>query len=324
MPSIPFLPHPCLRGAHAQTLFGTMGAGDLVPAAREHRVELEDGDSMVLHEDPPTSGTIASRAALLVHGLTGDHAAGYMVRVAARLRERGYTTFRADLRGAGRSASMCRKFYHSGVSSDVAAAVRFISKRSGRLPIDLVGFSLGGNIILKYAAERLYKKDGPGIHINKIATVSAPADLARSFSKLSRGFGRFYNRYFTKHVVRTLDNHLKLVPGAAVARFARKPRTMLEIVEGYTAPVHGFSSALDYYEKCSSAPHLANIEIPTLAIISRDDPLVDSTAYEDFRGTTIRVLLTEAGGHMGFFAKSGSDPDRRWMDWRIVEWLTEA
>lgn len=318
-----FEPHPLLRSAHAQTIAGTLDRAQHGGDVPFHKLEvaLPDGDGCVLHDASPRAWKAGDRVAILVHGLCGDHTSNYMQRVSSRLRGRGVRTFLMDLRGVGSSAAISSKLYHSGRSDDLAAAVGAVAWRAPGSPLTLIGFSLGGNIVLKYLAERLYHKmDGPRAHpVARAVAVSPPADLRSSLARLDGGMGAFYNRYFVRLLARIVEDHARL-RGAAAA-LPRTPRTIREFDDLYTAPRNGYTSAIDYYEDCSSAPHLKQIEIPTLVVVSRDDPVVDSTPFETAASPFLKIHLTNHGGHMGFFARRGQDPDRRWMDWRILEFV---
>lgn len=324
MDAPPFEPHPLLRGAHAQTIAGTLSGGAKLGRGQEILVRLPDGDAVVLHDAAPPEWKPGGRAMLLIHGLCGDHTSPYMARVSARLRARGARTFCMDLRGAGAAAGLSKKLYHSGRSDDIAAAVLKISQVCPDSPICIIGFSLGGNLVLKYLGGREYLHNNVGrvsLNIEKAVAVSPPADLAASLAKLGDGFGPFYNRYFTRLLLKFIADHKKQVSDAAVGMFHKPPRGIVEFDEGYTAPNNGFAGAAEYYKHSSAAPILKNIEVPTLVIVSRDDPVVETGTFENPPGGALRVLLTNQGGHLGFLAKRGVDPDRRWMDWRIVDFV---
>ncbi|MFN0207076.1 MAG: YheT family hydrolase [Planctomycetota bacterium] len=319
-----FIAHPLLRSAHAQTIAGTIPLGNGSPAARAqkiHRVAVSNDDFVCLHEDIPPRWREGGPAALLVHGLCGDHESSYMVRISKRLRVRGFRTFRMDLRGAGASFLLSKKLYHSGQSDDIAASVRAIQQMCPKSEVSVIGFSLGGNLVLKFLAENAVA----GIHkirnIEKAVAVSPPADLAASLARLEGAWGNLYNRYFVRLLIKLTNSHQKYVKGAATGLFERAPKTLIEFDDKYTAPINGFLSAHDYYSRSSAAPMLPQIETPTLVLLSRDDPVVCSAVFEKPVSPFVKTILTKAGGHLGFFAKSNTDPDRRWMDWRIVDWI---
>ncbi|HVW00402.1 MAG TPA: hypothetical protein VHB77_08680, partial [Planctomycetaceae bacterium] len=100
------------------------------------------------------------------------------------------------------------------------------------------------------------------------------------------------------------------------------PRGLFEFDDRFTAPVSGFRDAADYYAQSSAAQFLAKLSVPTLILASRDDPLIPChTFLQTERPACVQLHLADAGGHLGFVGRAGTDPDRRWMDWRILDWV---
>jgi predicted alpha/beta-fold hydrolase len=262
------------------------------------------------------------RAALLIHGLAGCHGSPYMRWLAAKLRARGIRPFRMDLRGCGAGAQLARLPYHSGRSEDAAAALRFVAELCPGSPTTLIGFSLGGNITLKLLGELGDKRVGT---LDRAVAVSPPVDLLACVRSISRGANRWYDRYFVAMLLRRLEERRKLMPEMALVEFARRPATLFDFDDQFTAPVCGFGTAERYYHECSSLHSLPHIRIPTLILASRDDPMVPCQPFETTRlPAAMQLELTDHGGHLGFIARRGLDPDRRWMDWRILDWLGEG
>lgn len=314
------MPHRLLPGGHLQTL-----AAFLLPqrlpayAAKQHVVVLPDGDRLVLHDDCPPPWQAGERAALLIHGLAGCHGSAYLVRLAARLNAVGVRTFRMDLRGCGAGLTLARLPYHSGRSEDAAAALQAIARVCPGSPTTIVGFSLGGNITLKLLGET--GSTPPG-NLTRGVAVCPPIDLAVCVAALARPLYRWYDRYFARLLVKRLKERQQLVPDAPAARFTRRPQGIYAFDDAFTAPVCGFGTADNYYRQASSLPFLPAIRIPTLILAAEDDPLVLAEPFrraELSRSTSLH--LVRSGGHLGFLARHNHDPDGRWMDWRIVEWI---
>lgn len=316
----PFRPHPLLTGGHRQTLAGIFLPGRRYTyEARQHQVRLADGDRLVLHEDCPRSWQPGDRTALLVHGLAGCHSSPYMVRVAAKLCQRGVRVFRMDLRGCGAGWGLALLPYHSGRSEDAAAALEYMSRLCPDSPATLVGFSLGGNIALKLLGEC---EDRPPGNLASAVAVCPPIHLAYAIQQLRRLENRLYERRFVQLLYRRANDLAGISP-LARGRFRRPPRTLLEFDEQFTAPVCGFGTAENYYAQASAIRTIARIRLPTLVIASRDDPMVPHEPWLDVETPPSFVLcLTDHGGHLGFIGVSTGDPDLRWMDWRVVEWTT--
>ena len=289
-------------------------------SAQHHCVTLPDGDQLVLHEDSPDHSEATDRSALLIHGLAGCHESGYMQRIAAKLRARGVRAFRMDLRGCGAGAGLASLPYHSGRSEDAAAALEAIARLFPQSPTTLVGFSLGANITLKLLGELEGRPCG---NLDSAMAVCPPIDLAACSRQISRLTNRPYDRYFVKLLCRQLAHPGSRLSEAAGAILAgRRPRTLWEFDNEFTAVVCGFESAENYYRLASSAPGIPRIQIPTLILASRDDPMIPCHSLESVRPPAIvQVHLSEHGGHLGFIGRASIDPDRRWMDWRVVDWV---
>ncbi len=319
----PFVPHPLFRGAHAQTL-----AGVFLPGARVrlrsvlHRVELADGDALALHDDCPPGWRPEQGAALLVHGLAGCHASPYMRRTAHKLVGRGVRAFRLDLRGAGAGCAMARRTYHAACSDDLAAALRYVQTLTGPAVCTLVGFSLGGNIVLKLLGGR---PEAVPACVGQAAAICAPIDLARCAANMRRGVNPMYDRHFAGLLYRQLRTRRRQGVELAWGRLTRRPRTIYELDAAYTAVVWEFGSVENYYRAASAEQDLARVALPTLVLISRDDPIIPVGMYQRLRlAPAVRLMVTEHGGHMGYVARRGFDPDRRWLEWRIVELALRA
>ncbi|HVX63385.1 MAG TPA: alpha/beta fold hydrolase [Pirellulales bacterium] len=318
----PFRQHPLFPGGHAQTLAGVFLPGrNYLYGAAQHRVRLSDGDEIVLHDDCPDEWRPGMRTALLIHGLAGCHLSSYMQRVAAKLAALGLRVFRMDLRGCGAGFGLARLPYHSGRSEDAAAALEEIAQRCPASSTTLVGFSLGGNITLKLLGELGEQTCGG---LDSAVAICPPIDLQAAIERIALPLNRLYDRHFIKLLLQQARERQRVLPDAPPVNFARPPRGLWEFDDGYTAPVSGFGDAANYYRQASSARLIPNIRRPTLVIASRDDPLVP---WRPFLGVEtpdcVQVEITERGGHLGYVARAGADPDRRWLDWRIVEWIAE-
>lgn len=316
----PFRQHPLFPGGHAQTLAGVFLPGrKYLYRAAQHRVCLNDGDQIVLHDDRPGDWRPGMRTALLIHGLAGCHLSGYMQRIAAKLSARGVRVFRMDLRGCGAGFGLARLPYHSGRSEDAAAALEAIAQWCPGSPTTLIGFSLGGNITLKLLGELGEQRCGG---LDSAVAICPPIDLQAAVEKISLPLNRFYDRHFVRLLLAQARERQRVLPEAPAAKFDRPPRGIWEFDNRFTAPVSGYGDAANYYRRASSAQFIPNIRRPTLVIASRDDPLVPWRPFLAVKSPDcLQVEITERGGHLGYVARSGHDPDRRWLDWRIVEWV---
>lgn len=316
----PFEPHHFMRGPHVQTIVGAYLPGPKFPyQARQHRVTLDDGDQVVLHDDRPATWQPGDRTALLIHGLSGSHCSGYMMRIAGKLAARGVRCFRLDLRGCGAGFHLARLPYHSGRSDDAATALRAIGRHCPGSPTTLIGFSLGGNIALKLLGECRDQACGG---LDSGVAICPPIDLQACSDRLRLRENRIYDKRFVSALLKQLRRRQAAVPNAVGLCSPRVPRTLFELDDLFTGPVSGFEGAHDYYRRCSSEQLIPDIRRPTLVLTSRDDPLIACEPFERVhRPPGVALHIAEHGGHLGFIAKPGLDPDRRWMDWRVVEYV---
>ena len=318
----PFVPHPFLWGGHAQTLGGLfLPAGKYPYRATRHVVDLVGEDQTVLHDDCPSSWGKGNRCALLIHGLSGSHASGYMERISAKMNERGLRTFRMDLRGCGGARRLSRLPYHSGQSEDAVACLEKIEALCPGSPVTVVGFSLGGNIVLKMLGEC-------GQHVpsglDSGISVCPPIDLFRCVKHSQRPSNRLYDRYFVRALLKEVQSRQLDMPGSPFIHFSPWPRSIYEFDEQYTAPLAGFGTADNYYFRCSSAPLIKQIRFPTLILTAADDPLIPVDMFERVTfPACVELLVAPSGGHLGFVGSGGNDPDRRWLDWRVLEWILQ-
>jgi hypothetical protein len=318
-----FVPHPLLRNGHLQTLAGAYLTGRIPPyQAVPHLVPLPDGDWMVLHDDCPPGWRPGQRVVTFLHGLCGCHKSANMQRIGSKLNALGVRVFRLDLRGAGAGTLLARRSYHSGCTGDVRVALDEVARLCGDSPIGLVGFSMGGNVMLKLLGE--VGGDAPW-PIDRALAVCPPVDLPLCMDFLQRGVSRIYDRHFALLLFNRLLARRRKHPAVEVFHLRRRPRSLKEFDNWVTAPMWDFGTAENYYRRCSSAPLLPEIRITTWIIAADDDPLITVEQFRGLRtGPAVQLHITRGGGHMGFVAAAGPDPDRRWLDWRVMEWLKSA
>jgi uncharacterized protein len=312
-----FRPHPLVRGGHAQTIVGCyLPVGARLNGSRQHRVPLADGDAIVLHDDGPAE---ARCAALLAHGLGGCAQSSYMLRCSAKLRERGVRVFRMDLRGCGAGIGLARHPLHAGRSEDAAAALAYVSHECPGLSINVVGFSMGANIVLKLVGDL---GDRAPASLASVMAVSPPIDLVACSRAIGRSLGGLYDRRFVRNLLSHVGQRTKLIPDALVHPLDPRPRTIRDFDSKFTAPLSGFADVDDYYTRASSGPLLMKIAVPTLIVAAGSDPIVPLAPFERASySPTTQLVVTTCGGHLGFVGARGDDPDCRWLDWRVVEWV---
>jgi len=245
-----------------------------------------------------------------------------MVRVAAKLNRRGVRVFRMDQRGCGAAQWLSAQPAHAGRSDDIAEVLDWVETCCPRAPVTLVGFSLGGNAVLKLVGERDVPGDG---NLRSVLAVAPPIDLAYCAENLARPQRRFYDRRFVRKLCRQVRLRSRRVAAARDLDPGVRPRSVLEFDDCYTAPVSGFQDAGDYYARCSARSLLKSIEVNTRILVAEDDPVVPVEIFSEAPVSEyVDLFKTRYGGHLGYLGVRGVDSDRRWMDWRIVDWVTSA
>lgn len=322
-----FLPPWLFRNGHVQTLVGTYVFGRkpyLPPPSTETLIEvpLIDGDRLMCHDDCPPGWKPGDQVVLLLHGLAGSHASPYMCRLAMRFYQRNVRAFRLNWRGCGTGMHLARYPYHSGRSDDLQTAVNAIRTLCPGSPLSVIGFSMGGNVALKWLGE-LGATSGDASPVTRAIAVSPPIDLSTTIDFIGTGLARLYNSYFCKVCIRSVRKRRQVCPDAIVPEgwFERPPRSMREFDESFTAPICGFESAADYYSRSSSIKFLPDISIPTLIIAAQDDPVVPFSPFgRAVLSETTQLRAPRHGGHVGFITHAGPG----WLDQQILEYVLKG
>ena len=276
------------------------------------RLELEDGDFLDLDWSRPGHG----RLAILSHGLEGCSANGYMRGMASALNTAGWDVLAWNFRSCSGEANRLLRFYHSGETRDLAEVIRHAAPDYGR--IGLVGFSLGGNMTLKYLGEA-----PPHPAVVAAAAISAPIDLASCARALDQNLAnRVYLQRFLTTLAAKIESKARQFPGQLDASAARTVRSFQEFDDRYTAPIHGFRDAADYWTRSSARQYLPRITLPTLLLNARNDPFLAPACFPDAEAEAnpwLSLETPESGGHVGFLdLERGIEP---WSERRVVEFL---
>ena len=256
---------------------------------------------------------------ILVHGLEGSSESGYARSMAAAALAAGFTTHRYNMRGCGGSPWHPKANYHSGQTGDLLQVARERKRASG-LPIFAVGYSLGGNVVLKLAGE--LGNEGPNLFAG-VCAVSAPIDLAASVQATGKPQNILYRRRFVARLKERVRRRNRMAPDLFPLGPLAQVRTIYDFDDLYTAKIFGFGTADNYYRTQSSNQFLEHIRIPTLLVQAKDDPMVPFAMYGHpalERNPHLRLVAVEHGGHLGFLARRGP---RFWLDAQIADWLAE-
>ena len=318
--SIPVLAsrfHPpfFLRNGHIQTILPALLPRRLSIDFERERLELRDGDFLDL--DWARMG--ADKLAILSHGLEGCSDDGYNRGMVTALGAAGWDALAWNFRGCGKEMNRLPRSYHSGETGDLGAVICCAAARYSR--IALIGFSLGGNLTLKYLGESI---PHPAV-IGGVA-ISVPIDLAASARALDQRWGnRIYLRRFMRSLIAKVEAKALRFPDRLDVRRCRTIRTFQEFDDCFTAPIHGFRDAADYWSQSSARQYLDRITVPTLLLNAQDDPFLTPECFPFPEAEQSYCLFFEAaewGGHLGFVdLKRGSEP---WFEQRAIEFLGTA
>ena len=314
-----FKPNFVIQNSLAQTVFGSCFLGDTtLPNRKIHKVSVDECSKLVLFEllsDNPDASIV-----LLAHGMGGSSESAYIKRIALKLWIRGFSVFMMNHRGSGLGMGLSKYLWNGGVSDDLEKIIDYILGLYPKKFIDVVGFSLSGNILLKYLGE---KKSEPA-KIRKALAVNPPIDLKRASLILSKTKkGRLFNNYFMKSIHLQGKALADSFPGVLAP--SGNEKTILDFDIHYTAPAAKFNDVNDYYSNCSAKNYLKDIAVPTTILSALDDPFVESDIFKSVHmSSAIDINSPDQGGHMGYIS-SDLTPwgDCRWMDFIVVDWAGE-
>lgn len=318
-----FYPKRGMAGRHAQTVGAYFFRGkEPAYSATSAIVDLFDGDRLIVHDDQPESWITGDRIAIILHGLCGCHGSPYVVRAASKLNRAGVRTIRMDMRGFGDSTFVSRNHLHGGCSQDLLSVLRFVRRLSPLSSISLVGFSIGGNIILRTLGKWGDEVDSI---VDSAVTICPPIDLVECSRNLRNQGNRLYEKYFIRRMSKQLVARRRQVKGLIDPGACPLPSRLIHFDDQFTAQAWGYSGALEYYHDASSSPWLSKIQVPTLIIAAQDDPVVPFSMFgETELSNKIELVAPTHGGHLGFIAGKTKDPDRHWMDWRICQAIDQV
>jgi len=294
-----------LPGGHLQTVVAALAPAPRISWRRE-RWETPDGDFIELDWADGTGPLLA-----LFHGLEGGSSSHYARSIAARALARGWRCVVPHFRGCSGELNRRPRAYHSGDTEELDWILRRLR------PDFAAGVSLGGNVLLKWLGER--GADAKPL-LRRAAAVSAPLDLAAAGHALDRGVNqRLYTRVFLASLKAKVSAKIRLRHVALDESRLSRVRTLREFDDLFTAPLHGFRDADDYWKRASSAPWLEHIRVPTLVLNARNDPFLPRTALESAARKASSDVVLEfpaTGGHAGFPGRG------QWLARRVLDFLS--
>ena len=307
-----------LRNGHLQTIWPALFRKIPLPRLWRERLETPDGDFFDIDRIPAVPGTQACRVVILSHGLEGHSRRSYMLATARALNLAGWDVVARNFRGCSGEPNRKLRLYHSGETDDLALAVQYC-EALGYTDIALAGFSMGGNQKLKYVGENRLPAS-----VRAAAGISVPCDLEGAAEVLARPSRALYMTYFLRTLREKLYLKKQQFPDALDLTGLESIRTFNEFDERFTAPMHGFRSALHYWRESGCINVLDTIRIPTLLVNAADDPFLSAGCYPQNTAATNPALTLEVprwGGHVGFVG-TGSMAD--WMARRVVSFFGQV
>ena len=311
-----YYPQLIFRNKHFNTAYRTLFYRFEINYKRK-RVVTTDNDFLDLDFAIVNSDKIV----ILLHGLEGSSDSNYIKSLTKVLNDQNFDVVVLNFRGCSGEPNMLLESYHSGKTDDLKEVISYLETEHSYNEINIVGFSLGGNIALKYLGECGTKV--PGL-LKTTVTISVPCDLKGS----SEALGRFSNKPYMMRFLRTLkkkafDKLAKFPDSPLIIENIKKAQNFNDFDNAFTAPAHGFKNAFDYWDKSSSKQFIPDIKVPTLLITSMDDPFLSKSCFpvaEAKANPYFNLDLKKYGGHVGFNTEFGIKNDL-WLENRIAEFI---
>ena len=308
----------CLHNGHLQTVLPTLFRRVFGVKYLRERIDTPDGDFL----DLDWSRIGSRRLAVLCHGLEGTSTRAYIQGMARACNRRGWDALAWNYRSCSGVINRTPRFYHMGATEDLETVLQHARNLKSYDSLVLVGFSMGGNLILKYLGERPPELQQA---ISRAVAFSVPCDLKASAEYLARPQNAVYMKRFIKMFRKKVEAKARLFPGKISTEYLEDMSTFREWDEYYTAPLHGFRSAEDYWAKCSSVKFIPHIKIPTLLVNARNDPFLPKECYPVELARSMPYFFLEtpkSGGHVGFIAFNRNG--EFWSERRAGEFLQQG
>lgn len=310
-PAPDYKPPRWLRSGHVQSIWPSLFRTVEVDSPEPEILSTDDDDE--LHLDWYRQGS--GRLAILSHGLEGHSRRPYIQGLAKALFREGWDVLAWNFRSCGGIMNHQPRFYHSGATGDLDRVVRH-GLAQGYQTLGLAGFSMGGNLTLLYLAEQSEKIDS---RICGGIGFSVPCDLAGSADTLARPSRKIYMRRFLRDLRVKMEEKSRKFPGLIDTSDFGKIQSFHEFDDRFTAPLHGFRDAQDYWQSCSALGRLKDIRVPAVMVNARDDPFLSQRCFPEdpaVIGSHARVEYPKWGGHVGFVERAADGC--YWSDRRAV------
>jgi predicted alpha/beta-fold hydrolase len=323
----PFVPRPSLRNGHLMTLYG-WGNPRYFPRLPPPTVRYFDIEprTRVLAHCHWQPRAWQRPVLILLHGLNASSDAHYMKGIAGKAFARGSSVIRLNQRNCGGTEHLSAGLFHSGLTADARHVIDELARIDGVTSIAVAGYSLGGNLALKLAAEY---GDQPPAALRAVGAVSPIVEIGECVRALERRENFLYQWNFVRDLKARMRRKNRFWPGLFDLEKLDAIRTVREFDDAYTAPHFGFKDAEDYYHRASAMRVIERLRVPALVITAEDDPFVPSRPFNDPKVAAhpkIHLAICDHGGHCGFVGQPSGEDDGYWAEGQIVDfvlrWLT--
>ena len=315
-----YIPPTYLPNGHLQTLYPALFRKVRNVQYQRERISTPDNDFL----DLDWSCVNADQLVIVSHGMEGDSQRPYVKGMVLAFNKMGYDALAWNFRGCSGEINKTIRFYHSGATDDLDLVIQHALRQSKYTNIVLVGFSLGGNLTLKYLGEQGINLPGS---VKKAITFSVPLDLYGSSLQIEKPVNYVYKMRFLRRLKYKVKTKAALMPGMLHTKSMDTIRSIFAFDDHYTAPLHGFAGARDYYEKCSSIHFLADIRIPTLIVNALNDSFLAKTCFPDKKLLQNEHIFFETpihGGHCGFKPREPYPYGCYWSEHRALEFVKDV
>jgi predicted alpha/beta-fold hydrolase len=303
------------RNAHVQTVYPSLFRRVAGVEYSRRRITTPDDDFI----DVDIASVGAPKAGIILHGLEGNSGRSYVLGMARVLTRNGWDAIAVNFRGCSGESNKLPRFYHSGDTEDLSTVLTNVEETDAYEKLALIGFSLGGNLILKYLGER-----GASIHasVQRSAVFSVPCDLCAGARKIGSPGNRPYMKRFLRMLREKIRAKMAIMPGRINDNGYESIKDFEDFDNHYTAPLHGFKDAEDYWNQSSCKQYIPEISVPTLLVNAQDDPFLTPECYpweEAARNQNFFFEITRHGGHVGFVSFNASR--QYWSELRAAAFL---
>ena len=315
-----FRPARWLRQRHLQTIFPSLPwAYPRGIELHRHELELPDGDITAV-DWVAQSAEMPGDTPLLVilHGLESSSESAYARMLMHAATEKGWRCCVLHFRDCGDYRNRLPRRYHAGETNDIRFFLQTLVDAGHNGPLLAAGYSLGGNVLLKYLGETAAASP-----LRAGVAVCVPLDLHKCARALDQGFSRVYQRYLLKSMKASVARKFNRDTAAFDWDRAMSARTFAEFDDAVTAPLHGFAGMSDYYDRCSSRRFLRDIKVATLIVNAADDPFMtpDIIPGADELSDSVTLEVSDTGGHVGFVEGGTPWRPRYYLPRRVLDFL---